>query len=152
MDTYVILRRGGWRTADDLAEAAARSTAEGERMPDDVLLVEMDEGDPLDAADRPDRHRCQALPVGPWRQLLDKVARQDDLAEKGFAHRACGPQQPGKQGLLPPRLDAHERLRLAQRNARLNSHEAGHQRASTRSMIDRLSCRPDAIVTRLVSR
>jgi hypothetical protein len=26
MDTYVILRRGGWRTADDLREAAARST------------------------------------------------------------------------------------------------------------------------------
>jgi sporulation protein YlmC with PRC-barrel domain len=32
VDTYVILRRGGWRTADDLKEAAARSTAEGEKM------------------------------------------------------------------------------------------------------------------------
>jgi hypothetical protein len=39
MDTYVILRRGGWRTADDLREAAARSTAEGERMPDDVRWI-----------------------------------------------------------------------------------------------------------------
>jgi len=39
MDTYVILRRGGWRTADDLAEAAARSTAEGEQMPDDVRWI-----------------------------------------------------------------------------------------------------------------
>lgn len=39
MDTYVILRRGGWRTADDLREAAARSTAEGERMPDDVAWI-----------------------------------------------------------------------------------------------------------------
>ena len=39
MDTYVILRRGGWRTADDLAEAAARSTAEGERMPEDVRWI-----------------------------------------------------------------------------------------------------------------
>jgi hypothetical protein len=36
MDTYVILRRNGWRTADDLREAAARSTAQGERMPDDI--------------------------------------------------------------------------------------------------------------------
>lgn len=39
MDTYVILRRGGWRTADDLREAAARSTAEGERMPHDVAWI-----------------------------------------------------------------------------------------------------------------
>jgi hypothetical protein len=39
METYVILRREGWRTADDLSEAAARSTAEGERMPDDVRWI-----------------------------------------------------------------------------------------------------------------
>ena len=39
METYVILRRGGWRTADDLAAAAERSTAEGERMPDDVAWI-----------------------------------------------------------------------------------------------------------------
>ena len=39
MDTYVILRRGGWRTAADLAAAAERSTAEGERMPDDVRWI-----------------------------------------------------------------------------------------------------------------
>ena len=39
MDTYVILRRGGWRTAEDLKEAAARSTAEGDKMPDDVRWI-----------------------------------------------------------------------------------------------------------------
>lgn len=39
MDTYVIVRRNGWRTADDLAAAAERSTAEGERMPDDVAWI-----------------------------------------------------------------------------------------------------------------
>jgi Protein of unknown function (DUF4242) len=39
VDTYVILRRNGWKTADDLREAAARSTAEGERMPDDVAWI-----------------------------------------------------------------------------------------------------------------
>jgi hypothetical protein len=39
MDTYVILRRGGWRTADDLREAAARSTQAGERMPDDIAWI-----------------------------------------------------------------------------------------------------------------
>ena len=39
METYVILRRGGWRTVEDLQEAAARSTAEGEKMPDDVRWI-----------------------------------------------------------------------------------------------------------------
>jgi hypothetical protein len=39
METYVILRRGGWRTAEDLQEAAARSTAEGEQMPDDIRWI-----------------------------------------------------------------------------------------------------------------
>ena len=39
MQTYVILRRNGWRTGDDLAEAAARSTAEGDAMPDDIRWI-----------------------------------------------------------------------------------------------------------------
>jgi hypothetical protein len=39
METYAILRRSGWHTADDLAAAAQRSTAEGERMPDDVRWI-----------------------------------------------------------------------------------------------------------------
>ena len=39
METYVILRRGGWRTAEDLQEAAARSTAAGEQMQDDVAWI-----------------------------------------------------------------------------------------------------------------
>jgi hypothetical protein len=39
LDTYVILRRNGWRTADDLREAAARSTVEGEKMLGDVRWI-----------------------------------------------------------------------------------------------------------------
>ena len=39
MDTYVILRRSGWSTAEELGEAAERSTAEGERMADDVRWI-----------------------------------------------------------------------------------------------------------------
>lgn len=39
MDTYVILRRTGWRTAEELQEAAARSTLEGERTPEDVRWI-----------------------------------------------------------------------------------------------------------------
>ena len=39
MDLYVILRRNGWRTAEDLQQAGARSTAEGEKMPDDIAWI-----------------------------------------------------------------------------------------------------------------
>ena len=39
METYVILRRGGWRTPEELKEAAGRSTAEGDQMPDDIRWI-----------------------------------------------------------------------------------------------------------------
>jgi hypothetical protein len=39
MELYAILRRGGWATAEELNEAAARSSAEGERMPDEVRWI-----------------------------------------------------------------------------------------------------------------
>ena len=39
MNTYVILRRDGWRTGDDLLLAAERSTAAGDEMPDDVRWI-----------------------------------------------------------------------------------------------------------------
>jgi thiamine biosynthesis protein ThiC len=39
VQTYVILRRAGWEDADDLGEAAARSTAEGEEMSDDIRWI-----------------------------------------------------------------------------------------------------------------
>jgi hypothetical protein len=39
LETYVILRRSGWRTAEDLKEAAERSLAEGERMSDDIRWI-----------------------------------------------------------------------------------------------------------------
>ena len=39
METYVIVRRNGWRTADELQEAARRSTAEGEHMSEDIRWI-----------------------------------------------------------------------------------------------------------------
>ena len=39
METYVILRRGGWRTSADLEAAAARSTVEGDKVPDDIRWI-----------------------------------------------------------------------------------------------------------------
>jgi hypothetical protein len=40
MNTYVILRRGGWRSPDDLQQAAERSRQVGdEQMPDQVRWI-----------------------------------------------------------------------------------------------------------------
>lgn len=39
MQMYAILRRKGWRTADELQEAAGRSTVEGDAMPDDIAWI-----------------------------------------------------------------------------------------------------------------
>jgi Protein of unknown function (DUF4242) len=39
VQTYVILRRNGWATAQDLEETAARSTAEGDQMTDDIRWI-----------------------------------------------------------------------------------------------------------------
>ena len=48
MNTYVILRRGGWRSPEDLQEAAERSTKVGdEEMSDDIRWIRsyvLDEG------------------------------------------------------------------------------------------------------------
>ena len=40
MKTYAILRRSGWRSPDELQEAAARSSAVGDQeMPDDIRWI-----------------------------------------------------------------------------------------------------------------
>jgi hypothetical protein len=39
VDTFVIIRRSGWRDAAEFAEAAARSATEGERMAEDVAWI-----------------------------------------------------------------------------------------------------------------
>jgi hypothetical protein len=40
LNTYAILRRSGWRSPEDLGEAAARSRLVGdEQMPDDVRWI-----------------------------------------------------------------------------------------------------------------
>jgi Protein of unknown function (DUF4242) len=47
MQTYAIIRRNGWRTAEDLKAAAERSTQAGEEMSDDISWIRsyvLDEG------------------------------------------------------------------------------------------------------------
>jgi hypothetical protein len=40
MNTYVILRRSGWRSGDELGEAAARSSQVGDdEMSDDIRWI-----------------------------------------------------------------------------------------------------------------
>ena len=39
METYLIFRRNGWRTPDELREAARRSTSEGDYMAEDVRWI-----------------------------------------------------------------------------------------------------------------
>ena len=93
METYVILRRGGWRTADDLAAAAERSTTEGERMPDDVAWIRSYVLDELDGsvgtvcvyqASSPEairRHATAAeLPVDEIVKVADTVIVRPDPA------------------------------------------------------------------------
>ena len=47
MQTYAILRRNGWKSGEELKEAAGRSTAAGDEMADDVRWIRsyvLDEG------------------------------------------------------------------------------------------------------------
>jgi hypothetical protein len=93
METYVILRRDGWRTPDELQQAAARSTTEGERMADEVrwirsyVLAEPDGGLGtvcVYQASSPDAIRAHAyragLPVDEIVPVADTVVVRPDPA------------------------------------------------------------------------
>lgn len=93
MDTYVILRRSGWRSREELEQAAARSTAEGEKMPDDVRWIRsyvLDEGGGavgtvcIYQATSPEAIRRHAgaadLPVDEIVKVADTVIVRDDPA------------------------------------------------------------------------
>ena len=93
LDTYVILRRNGWLTADDLTAAAERSSAEGERMRDDVAWIRsyvLDERDGrvgtvcVYQASSPEairRHASEAvLPVDEIVKVADTVVLRPDPA------------------------------------------------------------------------
>ena len=90
MDLYVILRRDGWRSAEELQEAAARSTAEGDRMPDDIRWIRsyvLEEGQGLGTvciyeASSPEAIRAHAdaagLPVTEIIKVADTVIVRPD--------------------------------------------------------------------------
>ena len=90
MDLYVILRRDGWRSAEELQEAAARSTAEGEKMPDDIAWIRsyvLEEGNGLGTvciyqASSPEAVHAHAaaagLPVSEVIKVVDTVLVRPD--------------------------------------------------------------------------
>jgi Protein of unknown function (DUF4242) len=90
LDTYVILRRSGWRSGEELQEAAARSTAEGERMPDDIRWIRsyvLEEGNGVGTvciyqASSPEAIRAHAaaadLPVDEIVRVADTVIVRPD--------------------------------------------------------------------------
>lgn len=93
MQTYVILRRNGWAAPADLERAAARSTAEGDAMSDDIRWIRsyvLDETDSsvgtvcIYQASSPDairRHAQRAdLPVDEIIAVADMVLVRPDPA------------------------------------------------------------------------
>jgi hypothetical protein len=90
LDTYVILRRSGWRSGEELQEAAARSTAEGERMADDIRWIRsyvLEEGNGVGTvciyqASSPEAIRAHAaaaeLPVDEIVRVADTVIVRPD--------------------------------------------------------------------------
>jgi hypothetical protein len=92
MDTYVILRRNGWRSGEELQEAAARSTAQGEQMPDDIRWIRsyvLEEGNGVGTvciyqASSPEAIRAHAaaadLPVDEIVRVADTVVVRPDPA------------------------------------------------------------------------
>jgi hypothetical protein len=90
MDTYVILRRSGWRSGEELGEAAARSTAEGEKMSEDIRWIRsyvLEEGNGVGTvciyqATSPEAIRAHAsaadLPVDEIIRVVDTVLVRPD--------------------------------------------------------------------------
>jgi hypothetical protein len=92
MELYAILRRGGWRSPEDLQAAAERSTAEGERLGDVrwIRSYVLEEGNGLGTvciyeAESPEalrRHASAAdLPIDEIIKVVDTViVRPDPVA------------------------------------------------------------------------
>src|SRR5205807_4988235 len=92
MNTYIILRRSGWRSPEDLQEAAARSSQVGdEEMSDDIRWIRsyvLAEGDgtvgtvciyQASSADKIREHASRAiLPVDEIIEVADTVIVRPD--------------------------------------------------------------------------
>ena len=95
LETYVILRRGGWRTPDELQAAAARSTEEGEQ---DARRRPLDPQLRARGDERRARHRLHLpglQPGGdPQARLPRRPAGRRDRRRRG--HRRRSPRPPAE--------------------------------------------------------
>lgn len=91
MNTYVILRRSGWRSPEELQQAAARSEEAGENTSDDIrwirsYVMEEESGDLgtvcIYQASSPDAIRrhgdIAVLPVDEIIPVMDSVIKRPD--------------------------------------------------------------------------
>jgi hypothetical protein len=91
MNTYVILRRSGWRSPEELQQSAARSEEAGENMSDDIrwirsYVMEEKSGDLgtvcIYQASSPDAIRrhgdIAVLPVDEIIPVMDSVVKRPD--------------------------------------------------------------------------
>jgi hypothetical protein len=91
MNTYIILRRSGWRSPEELQQAAARSEAAGKNMADDIRWIRSyvmteDAGDLgtvcIYQASSPEAIRrhgdIAALPVDEIIPVMDLVVKRPD--------------------------------------------------------------------------
>jgi thiamine biosynthesis protein ThiC len=91
MNTYIILRRSGWRSPAELQQAAARSEAAGENMAGDIrwirsYVMEENSGDIgtvcIYQASSPEAIRLHgdiaALPVDEIIPVMDAVVKRPD--------------------------------------------------------------------------
>jgi hypothetical protein len=93
VETYVVVRRSGWTSADELGDALARASAEGE-VPDDVIWIRSYVLGEIDgclgtlcvySAESPEAIRAHArranLPVDEIVKVADLVVVRPDPAE-----------------------------------------------------------------------
>lgn len=91
MNTYVIMRRSGWRSPEELQQSAARSEEAGENMSDDIrwirsYVMEEKSGDVgtvcIYQASSPDAIRrhgdIAVLPVDEIIPVMDSVVKRPD--------------------------------------------------------------------------
>jgi hypothetical protein len=91
VDTYVVVRRNGWRTAEDFRWTAARSSEEAELMPEDIdwvrsYVLEETDGSVgavcVYQASSPEAVRAHAvragLPIDEIVKVLDTVVMRPD--------------------------------------------------------------------------
>lgn len=121
MNTYVILRRNGWRTPDELQRAAERSKQVGdEEMPDDIrwirsYVIEEDDGTlgtvSIYQASGPEAIREHASTAGlPADEIIRRGRRRSSRwCSRGARRRSRSPTPSSYVPIPSPRRSSEQR-------------------------------------------